>query len=103
MHTGTEYTQFFVTYKTWDVFRNCQAGSLDTSKVKGRIVLCFSEIRGSPTFSVIMNQGARGLILVNDDMRIQDDILLEGFLTFPFSIISSKDGNAILSYIRSNR
>ncbi|WOG99480.1 hypothetical protein DCAR_0518832 [Daucus carota subsp. sativus] len=83
--------------------RNCQAGSLDTSKVKGRIVLCFSEISGSPTFSVIMNQGARGLVLVNDDKRIEDNIILEGFLTFPFSIISSKDGNAILSYIRSNR
>ncbi|WOG99481.1 hypothetical protein DCAR_0518833 [Daucus carota subsp. sativus] len=86
-----------------ELARNCAEGSLDPSKVEGRIVLCFREIKGIYTFQVITNQGARGLILVDDDYRILDDVLREGDVTFPYTFISSKDGNAIISYIQSNR
>ncbi|KAK1357852.1 hypothetical protein POM88_051108 [Heracleum sosnowskyi] len=94
-----------------DLARNCGPGSLDKSKVKGRIILCFNEIGGAAykmkeielKILEIIGQGGRGVILVQDDFKIESSTVLPGFLKFPCTFISSKDGNATLSYIRSNR
>ncbi|KAK1357850.1 CO(2)-response secreted protease [Heracleum sosnowskyi] len=87
-----------------DLARDCLPGSLDISKVKGRIVLCFNEISSeADKIRGIITQGARGLIMVDDDAKIQSDLVLVGDLTFPLTSIGSKDGNATLKYIQSNR
>lgn len=86
------------------MFRDCVPGSLDISKVKGRIVLCFNGINdGANKIQEIIYQGARGLIMVDDTLRIESDLVIPGHLTFPYTFIGSKDGNATLSYIQSNR
>ncbi|KAL8098808.1 hypothetical protein AgCh_031509 [Apium graveolens] len=54
--------------------RNCQSGSLDASKVKGKIVLCFNE-----------DEEGSGKA-----MNIMD-------------LVSFREGNVILSFIQSNR
>lgn len=87
-----------------ELARDCLPGSLDISKVKGCIVLCFNEIRSvGDKIQGIITQGERGLIMVDDDAKIERDLVLIGDLTFPFTSISSKDGNATLKYIQSNR
>ncbi|KAK1393822.1 hypothetical protein POM88_012878 [Heracleum sosnowskyi] len=86
------------------VYANVVLGSLDISKVKGRIVLCFNEISSvGDKIQGIITQGVRGLIMVDDDAKIESDLVLIGDLTFPFTSIGSKDGNATLKYIQSNR
>ncbi|KAK1366385.1 hypothetical protein POM88_041946 [Heracleum sosnowskyi] len=87
-----------------DLARDRLPGSLDISKVKGRIVLCFNEISSvGDKIQGIITQGVRGLIMVDDDAKIESDLVLIGDLTFPFTSIGSKDGNATLKYIQSNR
>ncbi|XP_074361927.1 CO(2)-response secreted protease-like [Apium graveolens] len=87
-----------------ELARDCVPGSLDISKVKGRIVLCFNDMSsGGGKIEEIISQGARGLIVVDDTEKIESDLTLIGHLTFPFTNIGSKDGNATLSYIQSNR
>lgn len=89
------------------MFRDCVLGSLDASKVRGRIVLCFNAISNDvytlAKIYEIIDQGARGLIMVDDSLKIESDTIILGHLTFPHTFISSKDGNAALSYIQSNR
>ncbi|KAL8123443.1 hypothetical protein AgCh_011420 [Apium graveolens] len=87
-----------------ELARDYVPGSLDISKVKGRIVLCFNEINsGTEKINETINQGARGLILVDDSLKIESDSIILRHLTFPHTYIGSKDGNATLSYIQSNR
>ena len=56
------------------VFRNCQPGSIDSSKVKGHIILCFDEIGDADDafyrIEDMIDKGALGAIMVDDDLKI---------------------------------
>ncbi|KAL8144748.1 CO(2)-response secreted protease-like [Apium graveolens] len=52
--------------------RNCQSGSLDASKVKGKIILCFNEDEeGSGKAMNIMDLGGLGVVLLDDDLYLE--------------------------------
>ncbi|KAL2249999.1 UNVERIFIED_CONTAM: CO(2)-response secreted protease [Sesamum indicum] len=81
--------------------RNCIPGSLDDSKVKGKIVLCENkdEDYGSKyKYDTLKSQGAVGMILVDNDERQ----VPSKYGTFPIAAVTEADGAQILSYIKSN-
>ncbi|KAL0360513.1 UNVERIFIED_CONTAM: CO(2)-response secreted protease [Sesamum radiatum] len=81
--------------------RNCIPGSLDDSKVKGKIVLCENkdeDYGAKDKFNTLKSQGAVGMILVdNNDRQVPSK-----YGTFPIAAVTEEDGAQILSYIKSN-
>lgn len=77
-------------------YRNCDEGTLDESKVKGKIVYCVSQNRQDST---IEKMGAKGII-ISDLVSLQN--------AFPFRIPASlveflEIGEKIEAYINSTR
>ncbi|XP_074347706.1 CO(2)-response secreted protease-like [Apium graveolens] len=82
--------------------RNCQSGSLDASKVKGKILLCFNEDEAGPFKAMeIMDRGGLEMVLVDDDLYLEPNTDYPD-LAYPLTAVSFREGNAILAYIRSN-
>ncbi|KAL0351729.1 UNVERIFIED_CONTAM: CO(2)-response secreted protease [Sesamum calycinum] len=81
--------------------RNCIPGSLDDSKVKGKIVLCENkddDYGAKDKFDTLTSQGAVGMILVdNNDRQVPSK-----YGTFPIAAVTEEDGAQILSYVKSN-
>ncbi|XP_051139659.1 CO(2)-response secreted protease [Andrographis paniculata] len=80
--------------------RNCVPGSLDDSKVKGKIVLCenndgYSE---KEKYSTLKNQGAVGIIVIDNNLRQ----VPSKYGTSPIAIVTEDDRDSILSYINSS-
>ncbi|KAJ8762267.1 hypothetical protein K2173_007423 [Erythroxylum novogranatense] len=80
---------------------NCTPGSLDEDKIKGKIVLCSrtADLLMSIKQMAIQDLGGIGLILADDHSRG----VASNFLEFPMTVISSKDGTQILTYINSTQ
>lgn len=80
----------------------CKAGTLDHSKVKGKILGC---LRGDNARVDKGEQaalaGAVGMILCNDELSGFETIADPHVL--PTSHINYNDGQAVLSYIRSTK
>ncbi|KAL1541375.1 hypothetical protein AAHA92_25605 [Salvia divinorum] len=72
----------------------CEQGTLDRVKVKGKIVYC----QGSGGDSVVPQLGAAGIIMSDEDL---DDIAYA--LTRPGTYVSGEDGTRISKYINSTR
>ncbi|KAK4429415.1 CO(2)-response secreted protease [Sesamum alatum] len=81
--------------------RNCIPGSLDDSKVKGKIVLCENkdeDYGAKDKFDTLKSQGAVGMILVdNNDRQVPSK-----YGTFAIAAATEEDGAQIQSYIKSN-
>lgn len=80
----------------------CQPGTLDGSKIKGKILLCTRGItarvdKGHQALLV----GAVGLILAND-VSTGNEIIADPHV-LPASHISYTDGLAIFSYVNSTK
>ncbi|KAK4285276.1 hypothetical protein QN277_002001 [Acacia crassicarpa] len=82
--------------------RNCYPGSLDYSKVAGKIVICVSD---DPTVSrrikklVVQDARAMGMILIDQD---KNDVPYDAG-TFPYTNVGDFEGNQILQYINSTK
>lgn len=74
--------------------RKCHGGCVDSSLVKGKIVLC-DETTG---YYVARDAGAAGSILKDDKL---DNISL--ILPFPASVMSPDNFNIIISYLNSTK
>ncbi|KAK2982266.1 hypothetical protein RJ640_020818, partial [Escallonia rubra] len=82
--------------------RNCDPGSLDGTKVKGKILLCENkdgEYSYKEKLEEVVRLGGIGLILIDDDFRA----VASNYRSFPMTAVTSKDGAEILSYIKSTR
>ncbi|KAK2983375.1 hypothetical protein RJ640_020815 [Escallonia rubra] len=82
--------------------RNCDPGSLDGAKVKGKILLCENkdgEYSYKEKLEEVVRLGGIGLILIDDDFRA----VASNYRSFPMTAVTSKDGAEILSYIKSTR
>ncbi|KAK3007322.1 hypothetical protein RJ639_016738 [Escallonia herrerae] len=85
-----------------ELFRNCEPGSLDGAKVKGKILLCENkdgEYSYKQKLQEVVRLGGIGLILIDDDIRA----VASNYRSFPMTAVTSKDGAEILSYINSTR
>ncbi|GAU33362.1 hypothetical protein TSUD_364870 [Trifolium subterraneum] len=82
--------------------RNCYPGSLDYSKVAGKIVVCVDD---DPNISrktkklVLQDARAMGMIFVSEDNR---DVSFDAG-AFPFTEIGNLEGHQILQYINSTK
>ncbi|KAL8097303.1 hypothetical protein AgCh_030440 [Apium graveolens] len=75
--------------------RNCQSGSLDASKVKGKIVLCFNKDEEAFGKAMnIMNLGRLGVVLVDGDLYLEPNTDYSD-LAYPLTA-NMYDGNAAL-------
>ncbi|EFJ31954.1 hypothetical protein SELMODRAFT_439868 [Selaginella moellendorffii] len=83
-----------------DSARLCLKNSLDSSKVKDKIVLCHHGIRAGSrvgnSSAVLRNLGAAGLIQVNE---LATDVAFS--FALPSTLIQTASGERILSYINS--
>lgn len=80
----------------------CKAGSLDPSKVKGKILVCLRGDnprvdKGQQAFAA----GAVGMVLANNDLS-GNEIIADPHV-LPASQINYTDGLAVFSYIHSTR
>ncbi|KAH7549979.1 hypothetical protein JRO89_XS13G0113300 [Xanthoceras sorbifolium] len=80
---------------TNDALEICLGGCLDSSKVKGKIVLCDGV--DSYQAGVARKSGAAGSILKNDESEYVPVV------SFPASTVRSREDNAILSYKNSTK
>ncbi|KAL7117566.1 hypothetical protein ACP275_03G079400 [Erythranthe tilingii] len=81
---------------------NCIPGSLDDSKVKGKIVVCENKDESyepRDKFEDLQQQGAIGMIVIDNDERQ----VATKYESFPVAAVSEDDGAQILSYINSTR
>ncbi|XP_054791108.1 CO(2)-response secreted protease-like [Prosopis cineraria] len=82
--------------------RNCYPGSLDYSKVAGKIVICIAD---DPAVSrrikklVLQDARATGMILIDEDKK---DIPFDAGI-FPYTNVGDLEGNQILNYINSTK
>ncbi|KAG7029593.1 CO(2)-response secreted protease [Cucurbita argyrosperma subsp. argyrosperma] len=82
--------------------RNCYPGSLDRSKVAGKIVVCASDdFSTSRTIKELVVQDAKavGLILINEASKT---VPMDSNI-FPFTQIGNSEGLQILEYINSTK
>lgn len=82
--------------------RNCNPGSMDAAKIKGKIVVCDNddnEYSEKSKLEVVKDLGGVGLILVDDE----ETSVASAYSTFPMTVVSSKDASEILSYMNSTR
>lgn len=80
----------------------CINGSLDASKVRGHIILCYYDFVEVDTTS-LLQMGAVGLILVADP---SEDIYSNPTIfpyNIPLSIVNNDQANEILQYVNSTR
>ncbi|KAL5817063.1 hypothetical protein ACOSQ3_025441 [Xanthoceras sorbifolium] len=77
---------------TTDDAEICALGCLDSSKVKGKIVIC-DELSG---YGVAREAGAAGTIMKNDPLKE-----ISFVASFPASAVNSTEYNAVLSYKNS--
>ncbi|XP_021283802.1 CO(2)-response secreted protease-like [Herrania umbratica] len=84
-----------------DESRSCNPDSMDQEIIKGKIVVCDQDGPYSPTEKkdVVKNLGGIGVVLIDDESRA----VASTFGTFPATVISSKDGAKVLSYINSTK
>ncbi|XP_017224916.1 CO(2)-response secreted protease [Daucus carota subsp. sativus] len=83
--------------------RNCESGSIDFSKIKGKILVCFDQDKGGSFKALeIIDKGGIGVIFISDDMNIapSNDYLN---VTHPISAVGFEDGYEILSYMHAYR
>ncbi|CAK9178396.1 unnamed protein product [Ilex paraguariensis] len=83
-----------------DEARNCNPGSLDKNKVKGKIVLCENtddEFSVQEKLDEVQHLGGIGLVLSDDDARS----VASTFGAFPMTVVTLNDADEILSYINS--
>ncbi|XP_051124417.1 CO(2)-response secreted protease-like isoform X2 [Andrographis paniculata] len=81
---------------------DCNPGSLDDSKVRGKIVVCrnvLSDYQPKDKYDELKKQGAVGMITIDD----QEKYIPSKFGTSPVTGVSLEDGDKLLSYIKSNR
>lgn len=77
-------------------------GSLDGSKINGKIVLCSNDKDKEYFFAKqkeIKKLGGIGFILIDDDFRVD----FQDFKDYPATVVTSKDATEIFSYINSTR
>ncbi|KAB2082362.1 hypothetical protein ES319_A05G192800v1 [Gossypium barbadense] len=82
--------------------RNCEPNSMDQEIIKGKIVVCDNEDSLYPQINKqdeVKKLGGIGVILIDDELRG----VAFNFGTFPMTLISSKDGAKVLSYINSTK
>ncbi|KAB2029908.1 hypothetical protein ES319_D05G193600v1 [Gossypium barbadense] len=82
--------------------RNCEPNSMDQEIIKGKIVVCDNEDSLYPQRNKqdeVKKLGGIGVILIDDELRG----VAFNFGTFPMTVISSKDGAKVLSYINSTK
>ncbi|KAK8678360.1 hypothetical protein V6N13_143864 [Hibiscus sabdariffa] len=80
--------------------RNCRPDSMEQELIKGKIVVCDNEDSLFPQIkkqNEVKKLGGIGVILIDDELRGVGF----NFGVFPMSVISSKDGANVLSYINS--
>ncbi|XP_039069984.1 CO(2)-response secreted protease-like isoform X2 [Hibiscus syriacus] len=80
--------------------RNCRPDSMEQELIKGKIVVCDNEDSLFPYINKqneVKKLGGIGVILIDDELREVEF----NFGAFPTSVISSKDGAKVLSYINS--
>ncbi|GLT34984.1 hypothetical protein SLA2020_094690 [Shorea laevis] len=85
-----------------DAARNCQPESMDKNMMAGKIVVCENvdrEYSRMEKLQEVKSLGGIGLVLIDDETRVVASI----YGTFPLTMVSSKDGSQILSYINSTR
>lgn len=80
---------------------NCDETSLDTTKIKGKIVICENDDHDGAyaKMNAVKSLGGIGVIVVDDKSRA----VAENYLEFPATVISSKDSKTILAYLNSTR
>lgn len=80
---------------------NCDETSLDTTKIKGKIVICESDDHEGAYAKVdaVKSLGGIGVIVIDDRSRA----VAENYEEFPATVISSNDSKAILAYLNSTR
>lgn len=84
------------------LFRNCNPDSMDQEIIKGKIVVCDNEDSSyaeSEKKNEVKTLGGVGVVLIDDESRTVASF--SG--TFPMTVISSKDGAVVLSYINSTK
>ncbi|XWS25936.1 hypothetical protein CRYUN_Cryun27aG0110000 [Craigia yunnanensis] len=82
--------------------RNCNPDSMDQQIIKGKIVVCDNEDSSyaqSEKKDEVKKLGGIGVVLIDDESRA----VASTFGTFPTTVISSKDGAKVLSYINSTK
>lgn len=83
--------------------RLCEPGSLDATKIQGKIVVC----EGAPAddystrdkVQEVKSSGGIGLVHITDNQGA----VASNTANFPATVISSKDGPTIRKYIKSTR
>jgi hypothetical protein len=81
---------------------HCEPGTLDSSKIRGKIVLCHhsqSDTSKLEKADELQSDGAAGCILVNDAERS----VATAYLDFPVTEVTSAAAAAIHKYIASAR
>lgn len=76
---------------------------MDEALVKGKIVICESNVEGGGSnwqgqAETVKSLGGIGVVLIDD----QSKLIAEKFGTFPMTAIGSKDGAEVLSYVKSS-
>lgn len=93
----------FLLLNHWNVSRNCESGSIDFSKIKRKILVCFNQDKGG-SFKAheIIDKSGIGVIFIDDDMNIAPSTEYPN-VTHPISAMGFEDGYDILSYMHSHR
>ncbi|KAL8128678.1 hypothetical protein V2J09_017833 [Rumex salicifolius] len=82
-----------------DQARKCYPGALDSYKIKGRIVVCEGQYSVASKIGEVRSKGGVGIVLIDEILHS----IASKFGSFPITIVSSKDGDSIHSYINSTR
>lgn len=85
-----------------DAARNCEPGSIDKDLISGKIVVCENrdgEYSKVEKIDNVKSLGGIGLVLIEDATRA----VASTYGTFPMTLVTSKDGDQILSYINSTK
>ncbi|KAJ8556390.1 hypothetical protein K7X08_029781 [Anisodus acutangulus] len=92
-------TSFDMTLLLLSMSKLCKQATLDGTKVKGKILVCWGNNTRVDKGQQAVLAGAVGMILCNDQMS-GNDIIADVHL-LPVSHVSYNDGLAIFSYIKS--
>ncbi|XP_028790113.1 CO(2)-response secreted protease-like [Neltuma alba] len=82
--------------------RNCYPGSLDYSKIAGKIVICVADdvvVSRKIKKLVVQDARAMGMILIDQDKK---DVPFDAGV-FPYTNVGDFEGNQIISYANSTR
>jgi hypothetical protein len=85
------------------MFRNCDRQSLDKNMIKGKIVICDTDVPIYTTddqIEAVKSLGGIGVIFDRDD---DNGIMADTYGAFPATAINLKDAKHIFSYINSTR